>query len=185
MSLTVEPTPIPDLFVGRTQMRIDPRGGFGRLYCHDTVAAVGAIESISQINLSYSTALGTIRGLHFQHPPHAELKIVRCLRGKAFDVAVDLRFGSPTFLDWYGIELSPDAANCFIIPPGFAHGFQALTDHVELLYLHGSPYAPAAEGGVRFDDPRVGVAWPLPPVNVSERDCGFPLLTSEFKGLQL
>ena len=124
-----------------------------------------------------------MRGLHYQNPPQAEMKIVRCLRGRVFDVAVDLRFGSPTFLHWTACELCPGGGRALAIPEGCAHGFQVLEPDTELLYLHTAFYTPAAEGAVRFDDPRVAVAWPLAPRDLSARDQNHPYLNEQFQGI--
>ena len=142
-------------------------------------------RGIAQVNLSRSEAVGTIRGLHLQAAPHAEAKLVRCLRGRVWDVAVDLRAGSPTFLEWYAQELAPDEAKMLVIPEGFAHGFQVLEPESELLYLHTEYYHPPSEGGVRHDDPRLSIPWPLPPQDLSPRDLAHPLLTEAFSGVTL
>jgi len=137
-----------------------------------------------QCNESFSLA-GTIRGLHFQRAPAAEIKIVRCLSGRIFDIVLDLRRDSPTFLQWQGIELSADNGKALLLPQGCAHGFQTLTDEVQLLYMHTAFYEPAVEGGIRFDDPRVGINWPLPATQVSARDQQHPLLPDDFIGIQV
>jgi dTDP-4-dehydrorhamnose 3,5-epimerase len=121
--------------------------------------------------------------MHFQHSPNAEAKLIRCLRGRVFDVAVDLRCKSPTFLHWHGIELSEDGQKQVFIPEGFAHGFQSLTDHVQLLYLHTAEWSRPHEGGLRYSDPRVGIAWPLTITHISAKDDGIPLLDEAFRGL--
>ena len=142
-------------------------------------------KCIAQINLSETRRRGALRGMHFQHPPHAEGKWVRCLRGRVFDVAVDLRRESPAFLRWHAVELSPEKANAFFIPEGCAHGFQALEDDCQLLYLHTAAYAPESEGGVRWDDPRLAIDWPLAVTDISERDLNHPLIGEDFKGLSI
>jgi len=133
---------------------------------------------IRQINISCTAKKGTIRGLHLQTPPHSEAKIVRCLRGHVWDVAVDLRRGSPTFGQWYAEELSPKKSNALLIPEGCAHGFQVLEDDSELLYVHSGSWFADAESGVLFDDPELSIPWPLPPVGISERDLALPPLMS-------
>src|SRR4030095_15392058 len=130
----------------------------------------------------YTAKKGTIRGMHFQLPPYREIKMVRCIRGKVFDVIIDIRKGSATFLKWFGVELSPAALNMIYIPEGFAHGFQALHDESELLYHHSEFYTPNAESGIRYDDPAINIEWPLEVTSVSERDLNHPLLTEKFKG---
>lgn len=168
----------------RTERRLDGRGGFARWFCDTDLAAELAGASIRQINHSFTKERGTVRGLHFQTAPYAEKKIIRCLAGEIFDVVVDLRRDSPTFLAWRGFTLRAGDDSAVLIPEGCAHGFQTLSDDVQLLYLHTAPYTPAAEGALRYDDPRIGIAWPLPPQHLSERDLAHPLLAADFKGLE-
>lgn len=162
----------------------DERGSFARWFCEADLAAVIGGRRIVQINHSRTQARGAIRGLHFQHPPHAEMKLVRCLKGRVWDVAVDLRADSPTFLHWHAVELSAANGSMYVIPEGCAHGFQALEPDSELLYLHTAAYAPDAEAGVRHDDPRLGIRWPLPAADLSSRDRSHPLLDAGFAGLR-
>lgn len=148
----------------------------------------GVPARIAQINHSYSAKRGTVRGLHFQYPPHAEIKLVSCVRGRVFDVAVDLRAGSPTFLQWHALELSAERHNSLLVPRGFAHGFQALEDDCELLYLTSTPYAQAAEDGLNPTDSRLGhggISWPLAITECSDRDRNHPPLTDAFAGITL
>ena len=133
---------------------------------------------IAQVNLSRTEAVATVRGMHLQAPPHSEAKLVRCLRGRVWDVAVDLRPDSPTRGQWHAAELSPQLANALLIPEGCAHGFQVLEPGSELLYLHSGAWVPEAEAGVRFDNPKLAIPWPLPPQGLSERDLALPLLES-------
>ena len=163
----------------------DNRGSFSRLFCLKEWEGVLGSRAIVQINHSSTRRIGAVRGLHFQHPPHAEMKIVRCLKGRVFDVAVDLRRGSPTFLKWTATELSPENRRAFVIPEGCAHGFQVLEEDSELLYLHTAFYTPGAESALRFDDPRIGVKWPLAPADLSARDQSHPHLRPDFKGVVL
>lgn len=158
----------------------DHRGEFARLFCDEELEDIGKIR---QINRSLTRGIGDVRGLHFQHPPHAETKVVRCLRGEVWDVAVDLRKGSPTFLQWHAETLSPENRNCLVIPAGFAHGFQAISADCELLYLHTQPYMPATEDGLRYNDLKLGIPWPLTVANVSERDAQFSSIDEHFEGL--
>jgi len=123
--------------------------------------------------------------MHFQRAPHAEMKLVRCLNGRVWDVAVDLRRNSRTFLKWHGEELSPGNARMVVIPESCAHGFQALEPECELLYLHTAAYTPAAEGGVRYDDPALAINWPLVPTEASPRDMNHPVIGPDFQGLHL
>jgi dTDP-4-dehydrorhamnose 3,5-epimerase len=162
----------------------DERGRFMRLYCAQSMADNTDLKKpIAQINHSYTAKRGTVRGMHYQKAPALEAKIVRCLKGKVFDVMVDLRASSPDFLKHHAVELSSKGQNAVYIPEGFAHGFQTLEDDCELLYLHTAPYTPAHEGGLHYNDPRIGISWPLPIENVSARDARFTLLTDDFKGI--
>lgn len=161
----------------------DARGSFIRLFCAREIQTLLGRRQIAQINQSTTAQVGAVRGMHFQHPPHAEMKLVRCLRGTVWDVAVDLRPDSPTFLDWHAEELSPQNATMMVIPEGFAHGFQALEADSEVLYLHTEYYHPESEGGLRHDDPRLGINWPLAPQDVSPRDLTHPLLDDSFAGV--
>ena len=138
---------------------------------------------IMQINHSRTRQQGTVRGLHFQYSPHAETKLITCLRGAVFDVAVDIRMGSPTFLTWVGMELSAENNEMILIPEGCAHGFQTLSDGSELLYVHTAPYAPESEGGLHYADPRLAITWPLPLTDISPRDQNQALLSADFAGI--
>ncbi|QGU33520.1 dTDP-4-dehydrorhamnose 3,5-epimerase family protein [Thermochromatium tepidum] len=161
----------------------DARGAFARLFCAEELGAAGWNKPIAQINHSYTAKRGTVRGMHFQYPPHAEMKLVICLRGEVWDVAVDLRQGSPTFLCWYAERLSADNGAALLIPEGCAHGFQTLTDAVELLYLHTHPYVPQAEGRIHPQETRLAIAWPQEITELSERDAGAAPLPADFAGV--
>jgi dTDP-4-dehydrorhamnose 3,5-epimerase len=161
----------------------DERGAFSRLFCAQELATVLGSRNIVQINQSLTCKVGAIRGLHYQKGPHAEMKFVRCLKGRVFDVVVDLRQDSPTFLQWVALELSPEKRNTFVIPEGCAHGFQVLEANSELLYLHTAYYTPDSEGAVHFSDPKLDVQWPLPSSDLSERDQNHPFLSEQFTGL--
>jgi dTDP-4-dehydrorhamnose 3,5-epimerase len=176
-------TPIADLILVESKFQTDERGSFTRLYCQEELGELVGKRQIVQINQSSTRTVGTVRGLHYQRDPHAEMKLVRCIKGKVWDVAVDLRAGSPTFLHWHAEELSAENAHMMVIPEGFAHGFQVLEEDSELLYLHTAFYTPAVEGGVRPTDPQLSIAWPMVPQDLSDRDLSHPLLTSEFTGL--
>lgn len=178
-------TPIDGLMVIEATPHIDARGAFARLYCERELAEVIGQRRIVQINHSRTTQVGALRGLHFQYPPHAEMKLVRCIKGRVWDVAVDLRQGSPTFLRWHAEELTGDNQRMMLIPEGFAHGFQVLEAESELLYLHTAFYAPEAEGGLRHDDPRLGIRWPLSVSDLSARDASHPLIDASFQGIAL
>ena len=167
------------------QPHTDHRGAFSRLFCERELAEVIGDRHVVQINHSRTHAVGAVRGMHFQHPPHAEMKMVRCVRGRVWDVLVDLRAGSPTFLHWHAEELSPDASRMLVIPEGCAHGFQVLEADSELLYLHTAFYTPPSEGALRYDDPLLAIPWPLPVTDLSERDKTHALLSNNFIGLDV
>ncbi len=176
-------TALDGLVVVERQRVEDDRGWFARLFCAEELGEHGWIGSPEQINHSYTRHAGTVRGLHFQLPPHAEIKLVSCIRGAVWDVAVDLRRGSPTFKRWHAERLSEENRRALLIPAGFAHGFQALTPDVELIYCHSKRYQPGAEGGINVSDPALNIEWPLEIVNLSDRDRTFPMLAAEFSGL--
>lgn len=161
----------------------DERGLFARTYCRREFAQIGHEEEFVQFNHSLSRQVGTLRGLHFQHAPHAEIKLIRCIRGKVLDVIVDIRRDSPTFLQHIGVELSAENMHMIYVPRGFAHGFQTLEPDTELIYHHTAYYAPEAEGGLYFADPALGINWPLPPAVLSDKDRGHAPLTSTFTGI--
>lgn len=163
----------------------DARGFFERMFCVDDLKEVLAGRSIKQINQSLTKELGTVRGLHFQLPPHAETKIVSCIRGEIFDVVVDLRADSPTFLRWCGIRLSEVSNLSLLIPEGFAHGFQSLTPDAQILYFTTAAYDKEAERGLNAADPRLSIEWPNPISSRSAKDEQAPLLEHDFGGLRL
>lgn len=163
----------------------DDRGYLCRMFCEKTFAPHGFSRGIAQINHTLTAKQGTVRGMHYQLPPHAEMKLVSCLRGKVFDVAVDLRRGSPTFMRWHAEVLSAENHTALLIPQGFAHGFQTLTEDCELVYLHSMPYHKPAEGALNANDPIVSIAWPQVITELSERDRSHPLLNQDFKGIVL
>ena len=163
-------TPISGLFVAHTNKIADERGSFMRLFCDDEL---NFKLPIKQINFSYTAQKGTVRGMHYQKEPADESKIARCIEGAIYDVAVDLRENSPTYLQHFAVELSAENNLALIIPAGCAHGFQALTDNCKMVYLHTAAYTPAHEAGARFDDPKLAISWPLKPINLSERDLTF------------
>jgi len=165
-----------------SQPFVDARGAFLNAFRSQdlTFMSSWADRGIAQVNLSRTEAVGTIRGLHLQAEPHCEAKLVRCLRGRVWDVAVDLRQDSDTLGQWHAVELSPDQGNAILIPEGCAHGFQVLEPGSELLYLHSGAWEPESETGVRWEDPQLAIAWPLPVTEMSDRDRALPLL-SELK----
>ena len=182
---TLHQTPIEGLKVIERHSIADTRGLFERMFCQEVLAQFLGGKGIRQVNRSFTRRKGTVRGLHFQYPPHAESKIVICLKGKICDVAVDLRRGSPTFLDHNMVLLTEENQRSHLIPEGFAHGFQTLTSNCELLYLHTADYAEKFEGALNISDPQLAIKWPEPIAERSERDLSHPLLTDEFQGVDL
>ena len=180
--MQVSSTPIVGLYLVDRPMHDDSRGFLSRLFCSEALLEAGWRKPVAQINHSFTAIAGTLRGLHFQRSPHAEMKLVSCFHGEVWDVAVDLRQGSPTFLRWHAELLSADNRRALIIPEGCAHGFQTLQDGTELLYCHSAAYCPSAEAGVRYDDPALGIQWPLPVQNLSSRDAVHPLIPADFTG---
>lgn len=178
-------TPILDLYVLKRRVFHDPRGYFFRLFCQDELEAIGLSKPFVQINVSHTKTKFTTRGFHFQYPPHTETKIVTCTRGEVYDIAIDLRRNSPTFMHWYGITLSEKNNLSFYIPDGFAHGFQSMTDNSDLLYMHTHQYCKESEGGLNVLDPLVGVKWPNAPENLSSKDLSFSYINTDFKGLSI
>ena len=178
-------TPIDGVFVLENHLFMDQRGSFSRLFCDRELNSVLNKRNIVQINLSKTKKKGSIRGMHFQYPPYAEMKLVHCLKGLVFDVAVDLRKTSKTYLQWYAQKLSPEANNVMVIPEGCAHGFQTLEEETELLYLHTSYYEPDYESGVRYNDPVLKISWPENSTDISEKDQKHPVIDKDFKGIVL
>lgn len=177
------PTAIDGLVALKRTRLADERGFLTRLFCAEELAALGWAGGVAQVNETGTRAAGTVRGLHFQLPPFAEWKLVTCVAGAVFDVAVDLRAGSPSFLRHVAIELSADNALSLMIPPGFAHGFQALTDDVRLVYAHSAPYRAEAEAGLPAEDPALAIAWPLPVQHLSPRDRSHPPIDAGYRGV--
>jgi dTDP-4-dehydrorhamnose 3,5-epimerase len=154
----------------------DPRGLFARLFCDKEMGELLGERLIRNINLCQSAKSGTLRGLHYQRAPHEEMKLVRCTQGAVFDVIVDVRPDSPTYLQWHGETLTARNMRMVVVPEGFAHGFQALEDACEIMYLVTAHYVPGYEGGIRWNDPAVGIDWPLDVSMVSSKDAHFPWL---------
>ncbi|MBV4359454.1 dTDP-4-dehydrorhamnose 3,5-epimerase [Pinibacter aurantiacus] len=177
------PTSLQGSFVIDLNVFRDGRGWFARTYCKDEFAQIGHDAEWVQMNHSFTTKKGTIRGMHFQLPPFEEIKMVRCISGAVYDVIIDLRKDSATFLQYFGTELSAENRKMLYIPKGFAHGFQAVTENAELIYHHSQFYKPGVESGIRYDDPAIGIQWPLAAVNVSDRDLNHPLIDNNFKGI--
>lgn len=178
-------TAIIGLRVLQRQPLGDKRGYLERLFCNQELNELTAGKEIVQINHTLTESRGTVRGMHFQHPPHAEMKLISCLKGEVFDVAVDLRKGSPTFLLWHAEILSAENHKSMVIPEGFAHGFQTLTDDCELIYLHTAAYESSAEDGVHPQDTRLSIQWPLPVYQLSPRDSAHSLLNESFTGVNI
>lgn len=179
--LTINKTEIDGLVTVVRNPISDRRGYFERLFCSEELRELGLLPC--QINHSFTQEAGSLRGLHFQNPPHSETKMVTCLKGSVFDVAVDLRANSPTFLKWHGEILSEKNLTSMVIPKGFAHGFQTLEPNCELIYFHDQPYKADAEDGVNVFDKRLKIAWPLPAGNMSDRDSNARQINPEFNGL--
>ena len=156
------------------EKRGDDRGFFARQFCEKEFAAAGLTTHFKQVNTSGSAKKGTLRGLHYQLPPFAETKAVRCIKGAIWDVALDVRPHSPTFGQWYGAELSAENQHMLVVSEGYAHAFITLTDDVEVMYLVSEEYSPQAERGVRWNDPKFAIEWPIEPVVVSEKDNSWP-----------
>lgn len=163
----------------------DNRGWFMRAFCKEDFQEIGHTKEWLQLNHSVSFHKGSLRGMHYQVPPFAEIKMVRCIAGSVFDVVVDIRQDSPTFLNYIGVELSAENRNMIYIPEGFAHGFQTLTDNCQLLYHHTEVYTPGCEGGLQFDDKLLDIRWPLPVTEISTRDRTHPYLDHNFKGIAI
>ncbi|MBF0424578.1 MAG: dTDP-4-dehydrorhamnose 3,5-epimerase [Magnetococcales bacterium] len=171
-------TPLAGAYRVDPEPRHDPRGFFARTFCVEEFQAHGLNGQWVQHNISFNVAKGTLRGLHYQCAPHAEIKVVRCTAGAVYDVIVDLRPGSPTHAHWFGVELSADNRRMLYIPAGFAHGFQTLVPNSELFYLMSTFYHPEAARGVVWDDPTLNIAWPEDERILSERDRALPRLSS-------
>lgn len=178
-------TPLNDLLVVQRKAIEDERGFLSRFYCVNEFLALGIDKPVAQINHTLTRKKGAVRGMHFQHPPHAETKLVSCLKGEVWDVAVDLRRDSPTFLQWHGEILSAANRKSLLIPEGYAHGFQALTEDCELIYLHTATYHPESEGALNVRDPKLGIKWPLDITDISDRDRNHKLIEQSFQGITL
>lgn len=181
--MTFTPTSLEGSYVIRLNPFQDNRGWFARFFCKDEFLQIGHAKEWVQLNHSMTFAKASIRGMHFQKPPYSEIKMVRCIAGAVFDVIVDLRRGSSTFLQWFGAELSEDNQQMMYIPEGFAHGFQALADNCQLIYHHSEMYTPQAEAGIRYNDPAIKIQWPLDVSTLSEKDAHYSYLDSNFKGI--
>ena len=178
------PTPVEGAYVIALERRGDDRGFFARLFCEQEFGAVGLETRFVQINNSLSARRGTLRGMHYQLAPAAEVKVVRCLRGAMFDVIADLRPDSPSFGRWFGAELSGENRHMMYVPRGVAHGFITLTDAVETLYFMSATYTPELERGIRYDDPRLGIEWPIEPAEISPKDRQWPRFDPDYHDIE-
>jgi len=178
-------TPLAGLKLVQRKTIEDSRGFLSRFYCSEEFEEIGVNITITQVNHTLTRKKGTIRGLHFQQPPHAEKKLITCVKGEVLDVAVDIRHGSPTFLQWHSEILSADNYKSLLIPEGYAHGFQTLTEDCELIYLHTARYHSESEGGLNVVDPKLGIVWPLPIEEISERDQEHLFIDESYQGLVL
>jgi len=178
-------TPLDGLYRIERKPIVDPRGFLCRIHCESEFSQMGLDPHPSQINHTLTNGKGTVRGLHFQFPPHCESKLVSCLEGEIWDVVVDLRCDSPTFLHWHAEILSSENQTSLYVPKGCAHGFQTMTERCQLLYLHSHSYVPDKEGGLNPMDPKLGIDWPLPVKELSERDEKHPKIENNFEGLEV
>ena len=177
------PTSLKGSYLIDLQPYSDERGWFARFYCKDEFKQIGHDKEWVQLNHSVTFEKGALRGMHFQIAPCREIKMVRCVVGVVYDVIIDLRKDSETFLKWFGAELSAENKKMMYIPEGFAHGFQCLSQNCELIYHHTEFYKPGSEGGIRYNDPVIGIEWPLEVTTISARDQSHPYLDENFKGI--
>jgi dTDP-4-dehydrorhamnose 3,5-epimerase len=182
--MRLNPTPVEGAWLLDLDRRGDERGFFARLFCEREFAAAGLESRFVQVNNSLTARRGTLRGLHYQLPPAAEVKVVRCVRGALFDVVADLRPDSPSYGRWFGAELTAENRSMMYVPRGCAHGFITLDDDTETLYLVSAPYTPELERGVRFDDPWLDVVWPADPIELSAKDRSWPDLAPDYHGIE-
>jgi dTDP-4-dehydrorhamnose 3,5-epimerase len=183
--MTFQETKIKGCYLIDFNKNEDQRGFFSRIFCQETLLPLLKGKSIRQVNRTFSRTEGLVRGLHFQNSPYAEIKIVYCLKGKVWDVAVDLRKGSPTFLHYHSVTLTENNYQCFFIPEGCAHGFQTLAPNCEMLYFHTEDYNIDAEGVINSIDPRISIKWPKIITERSERDNNSPMLDKNFLGIKI
>lgn len=178
-------TQLDGAYIIELQPLSDDRGLFARTFCKNEFREIGHDQEFVQFNHSINNNKGTIRGMHYQFPPFTEIKLIRCIRGSVFDVIIDLRKGSATFLKYLSVELSEKNMLSLYIPQGFAHGFQTLEDNTQLIYHHTAFYTPGNEGGIRYNDPAVGISWPLPVSVITEKDLKHNLINNSFKGITI
>jgi len=183
--MKIEQTKITGAAIIHSEPFKDERGFLNRIFCQKELEVIRPGIVIAQINHSMTRQKGSIRGMHFQNPPYAEMKVVRCVKGSIFDVAVDLRKASPTFLQWHGEVLSAENMKALVIPEGCAHGFQSLEDDIEMIYLHTQFYSKQSEGAIRYDEPKINIQWPLENTVISEKDMSYLFLPNGYEGLTL
>jgi dTDP-4-dehydrorhamnose 3,5-epimerase len=176
--MQIHTTPLPGSALVDLKLLEDDRGFFARAFCRQEFIEAGLEPLVEQANISFNHKAGTLRGFHYQLEPNAETKLIRCYRGAIYDVIVDLRPESPTYLRWFGAELTEDNRTAMYVPRNFAHAYLTLTDKAEVIYQVSTPYTPGAERGLRWDDPALGVDWPIPPTIVSPKDSNWPLIGS-------
>ena len=168
-----------------TEPFVDQRGIFARFFCENELSSIIGNRHFVNINFSKTLKKGTIRGIHFQYPPKAEMKLVRCIRGAIFDVIVDIRKGSPTFLKWHGEVLSAENMKMLCVPEGFAHGFQVLEENSEIIYMVSNFYSPENEEGLNYADPILGIDWQIVPEDISDKDMHHKMISDNFRGIEL
>lgn len=183
--LIFEPTPINDAYIVSLNPFKDERGWFGRVFCNEEFSKIGHTKQWVQINHSFTVKKGALRGMHFQRSPYTEIKLVRCIAGEIFDVIIDLRENSNTFLKWFGVHLSAQNKKMLYIPQGFAHGFQTMKENTELIYHHSEFYNSDFEDGIKYDEPLVGIKWPMKIQEISLRDMNHKYITDSFKGINI
>jgi dTDP-4-dehydrorhamnose 3,5-epimerase len=183
--MTFRETSLKGAFLIELNPFTDNRGLFVRTFCKKEFESIGHNQEFVQFNHSITNRKGSIRGMHYQLPPFSEIKLIRCIRGSVYDVIIDIRKNSPTFLNYCPVELSEQNMLSLYIPEGFAHGFQTLEDNSQLIYHHTAYYTPGYEAGIRYNDPAVGIKWPLSACVIAEKDMNHPLLNKSFKGIQL
>lgn len=181
--MTFTETKLKGSFIVDLNLFTDERGAFARTYCKRDFKEIGHDKEFVQFNQSYNTHKGTLRGMHYQIPPFKEIKLVRCIRGAVYDVIIDIRQNSSTFLQYFAVELSADNRRSLYIPEGFAHGFQTLEDNTELVYHHSEYYTPNANSGLYYLDPVFNIQWPIAVSKISEKDKNLKLIDQSFKGI--
>ena len=179
------PTPLNGAYIVELEPFRDERGFFARTFCKKEFSVIGHNKEFVQFNHSMTRQKGTVRGMHYQVPPSAETKLIRCISGEVCDVIIDIRNDSPTFLQHLEVILSEENLRMIYVPEGFAHGFQTLAGNSQMIYHHTAYYNPENERGLRFSDPALGIKWPLPPVNLTVKDQNYPLVNNQFKGIKI